>query len=109
MCAALTTLTKQLTQQMAAIQQQLVALTAIQSQGRLQHGLCASRPSHASQPHSKSKTAGTAGANPKPGFCFRCSEDGHIKVQYDNPPNSALVSAKRKQFNNKKQRWHGQF
>ncbi|KAK7945555.1 hypothetical protein WMY93_001283 [Mugilogobius chulae] len=46
MCAALTTLTKQLTQQMAAIQQQLSALTAIQSQGQQS---CAPDPV---QPHS---------------------------------------------------------
>lgn len=106
MCATLTTLTKQLTQQMAAIQQQLSALTAIQSQG--QHGSCAPRSSHATKPQSKLKTVGTAAANLKPGFCFRCGEDGHIKPQCDNPANAALVSAKRKQFNDKKQRWQRQ-
>lgn len=102
MCAKLTTLVKQL----SAIQQQLSALTVMQSQGR--HGSGAPRPSNAMKHHSKPKTVGVAAAHPKPGFCFHCGEDGHIKPQCDNSPNSALVSAKRKQFNNKKQNWQRQ-
>ncbi|KAK7905176.1 hypothetical protein WMY93_017783 [Mugilogobius chulae] len=105
MCAALTTLTKQLTQQMAAIQQQLSALTAIQSQGQQS---CAPRSSPATQPRVKPKSSASSTVSPKPGFCFRCGEDGHIKPQCVNPPNSALVSKKRKQFNEKKQRWQKQ-
>lgn len=105
MCAAFTSLTKQLTEQMAAIQQQLAALTSAQS-----HGPPPSNPriSQATKPRTKPKmnsTAAAAASSPKPGFCFRCGEDGHIKPQCSNPPNSALVSTKRKQFNERKQRW----
>ncbi len=101
MCAAFTTFANQLTQQMAAIQQQLSALTAMQkSQGR--HDPCA--PSPTPRSHTKARTTGIAAAHLKPGFCFRCGEDGHIKPQCSNAPNPVLVSTKRKQFNDKKQR-----
>lgn len=102
MCAAFTSLTKQLTQQMAAIQKQLAALTSAQSP---EPQSSTSRASYAAKPHMRQKPTYSAASSPKPGFCFRCGEDGHIKPQCDNPPNTALVSAKRKQFNEKKQRW----
>lgn len=105
MCAAFTSLTKQLTQQMAAIQEQLAALTSAQSLGPQSS---ASRTSQAAKPRTKQKPTHSAASSPKPGFCFRCGEDGHIKPKCDNPPNSALVSAKRKQFKEKKERWHSQ-
>lgn len=101
MCAAFTSLTKQLTQQMAAIQQQLAALTSAQSLGP-QSSI--SRATLTSKPNMKPKPTHSAGSSPKPGFCFRCGEDGHIKPQCNNPPNAALVSSKRKQFNDKRQR-----
>lgn len=102
MCATFTSLTKQLTQQMTLIQQQLAALTSIQS-----HDLQSSTPraSQSAKPRIKQKPMYSPATCPKPGFCFRCGEEGHIKPQCSNPPNSALVSTKRKQFNEKKQRW----
>ncbi|KAK7910386.1 hypothetical protein WMY93_015070 [Mugilogobius chulae] len=74
-CAALSSLTKQV----AEIQRQLAALTASKS-----------AQTHQSSPpvpklHPRPKTS-----SPKPGFCFRCGEDGHIKPQCENRPNPAL-------------------
>ncbi|XP_029947420.1 uncharacterized protein LOC115388423 [Salarias fasciatus] len=95
LCSTIMSFTKQLTEQMAAIQKQLAGLTA--SQARM-------------VPHTAMKTfKGPRASNPKstpskPGFCFRCGEDGHIKPQCENPPNSSLVSVKRKQFSDK-QKW----
>lgn len=103
LCAAFTSLTKQLTQQMAAIQQQLAAFTSAQSHGPLSSTPRAGQPA---KPRMKQKPMNSAASSPKPGFCFRCGEDGHIKPQCNNPSNPALVSAKRKQFNEKKQKWH---
>lgn len=94
LCTALTTLTKQLSHQMAAIQKQLAMLTASQTQNT----------------HSAAKTFNNPEsgipnpASAKPGFCFRCGENGHIKPQCENAPNPSLVSAKRKKFNSK-QKW----
>lgn len=42
---------------------------------------------------------------PKPWYCFRCGEDGHIKPQRENEPNSPLVALKRKQLKDKQIAW----
>ncbi|CAI5667626.1 unnamed protein product [Oreochromis niloticus] len=93
-CAALSTLT----QQMAEIQKQLAALTASQS-----HQSCTPVPKQ----HQKQRTdtQGNISSNPKPGFCFRCGEDGHIRPQCENRPNPASVNTKRKQFSERKPKW----
>lgn len=93
-CAALSTLT----QQMAEIQKQLAALTASQS-----HQSCTPVPKQ--HPKQRTDTQGNISPNPKPGFCFRCGEDGHIRPQCENRPNPALVNAKRKQFSERKPKW----
>lgn len=105
LCAALTTLTKQLSQQMAAIQQQLSALTAKQCNVKPPVAACPAPKLYG--PKKVGKNPKPSVSSPKPGFCFRCGEDGHIKPQCENAPNSALVSAKRKQFDNK-QKWQKQ-
>lgn len=38
---------------------------------------------------------------PRPGYCFRCGEDGHIVSSCGNDPNPTLVEAKRKEFKQK--------
>lgn len=105
LCAALTTLTKRLSQQMAAIQQQLSALTAQQCNVKPPVAACPAPKLYG--PKKVGKNPKPSVSSPKPGFCFRCGEDGHIKPQCENAPNSALVSAKRKQFDSK-QKWQKQ-
>lgn len=96
LCAALTTLTKQLTEQMSNIQKQLASLTASRGHG----------PMAAAQTSKPSRSGNSAKSTSlKPGFCFHCGEDGHIKPQCTNDPNPSLVSAKRRQFNSKQQKW----
>lgn len=73
-CAAFTSFTKQLTQQMAAIQQELNALTLVQSY-RPQSST--PRVSQAAQPRMKQQPMNSAPSSLKPGFCFRFGEDGH--------------------------------
>ncbi|KAK7903917.1 hypothetical protein WMY93_016524 [Mugilogobius chulae] len=92
--AALSSLTKQV----ADIQRQLAALTASQSTQQAQ-----SRQRPVSKPQQNLKSARNPSSSPKPGFCFRCGEDGHIRPQCENRPNEALVNRKRKQFNERKQ------
>lgn len=98
---ALTTLTKQLSQQMSAIQQQLNALTANQISTKRYF---AANPAPKSNEKKTVKDVKWGTPSPKPGFCFRCGEDGHIKPQCGNEPNPALVNAKRKLFNDKQKR-----
>lgn len=48
---------------------------------------------------------------PKPWFCFKCGENGHIARQCENPPNKDLVDQKYKELKAKQQEWkarHGQ-
>ncbi|KAL1258010.1 hypothetical protein QQF64_011254 [Cirrhinus molitorella] len=42
---------------------------------------------------------------PRPGYCFKCSEDGHISVVCEKPPNSKLVEKKRDELRLKQQEW----
>lgn len=45
-------------------------------------------------------------SRPKPWYCFRCGDDGHIKPLCENEPNSSLVALKRKQLKEKQLAWH---
>ena len=105
---ALTTLTQQLAKQMADMQKQLAALTA--SSSRTQY--YPSQPSYANNPHQRSKSAKFSktpakplSTAPKSGYCFRCGEDGHTKLQCQNPPNPSRVANQRRKFNEKLQKW----
>lgn len=42
---------------------------------------------------------------PKPWYCFRCGEDGHIASSCSNAPNPNLVQAKRKELREKQHAW----
>ncbi|XP_030595274.1 paraneoplastic antigen Ma3 homolog [Archocentrus centrarchus] len=42
---------------------------------------------------------------PKPGYCFRCGEDGHIASSCSNGHNPALVAIKRNAFKQKQREW----
>nr|XP_054600512.1 zinc finger CCHC domain-containing protein 12-like [Nothobranchius furzeri] len=45
---------------------------------------------------------------PKPWYCFRCGEDGHIVATCESEPNAALVEAKRKELKARRQIWDSQ-
>lgn len=111
LCTVLSDLTKQLSKQMMTIQQQLAMITA--NQTRHTH---ATKTRHlpatfvSKRPETRKPTmpARPTPANSKPGFCFRCGEDDHIRPQCNAQPNPTLVSAKRKQFQDKQQLWQNQ-
>lgn len=42
---------------------------------------------------------------PKPWFCFRCGQDGHIAPNCSSQPNPSLVEEKRRQLKHKQQSW----
>ena len=58
---------------------------------------------------SKSKDAATAvpspSTKPKPWYCFKCGEDGHISASCSNAANPSLVMTKKKQLQQKQQNW----
>ena len=48
---------------------------------------------------------GSVSKRPKPWYCFQCGEDGHIKTTCSNPPDPALVNAKRQELKTKQEAW----
>ncbi|XP_039660335.1 zinc finger CCHC domain-containing protein 12-like [Perca fluviatilis] len=56
------------------------------------------------QSHSRAVNNNTSN-RPKPWYCFRCGEDGHIKPQCESEPNPSLVAEKRKQLREKQLTW----
>lgn len=56
------------------------------------------------QPHSQNANNSTSN-RPKPWYCFRCGEDGHIKPQCESEPNPSLVAEKRKQLKERQLTW----
>lgn len=108
LCETLTVITKQLTEQMAAIQRQLAILTANQSQGRQPYIPRLNPVLKSREKKNMAAAVSDSSASPKPGFCFCCGEDGHIRPQCDNRPNPELVSAKKRQFSEKKPKWQKQ-
>uniref|UniRef100_A0A1A7ZSX6 CCHC-type domain-containing protein n=2 Tax=Nothobranchius furzeri TaxID=105023 RepID=A0A1A7ZSX6_NOTFU len=45
---------------------------------------------------------------PRPGYCFRCGEDGHIAPSCSNDPNPQLVGTKQREFKQKQQAYEEQ-
>ena len=48
---------------------------------------------------------GQATNKPKPWFCFKCGQDGHISPKCGSQPNPSLVEEKRRQLRCKQQTW----
>lgn len=104
-CDRLTTVTQQLAKQLAEIQRQLNTLTAAKTaQPGVKQSSCISKRSNASGSAPQVSQRSTA-TGLKPGYCFNCGEDGHIRPNCDNKPNPFLVAAKKKEFNEKQKRW----
>lgn len=106
--AALTSVTQQLAEQLARIQKQLATLTAASSGSSRSAPPKPTSGSVLGEGQRVGKSPNNQSSVPKPGYCYRCGEDGHIRPHCENPPNSALVATKKKQFTEKKQKWHRQ-
>lgn len=50
----------------------------------------------------------TAMVKPKPWYCFKCGEDGHIASTCNNMPNPTLVQAKKAELREKQRAWEAQ-
>lgn len=99
--AKLTNITQQLAHQLADIQRQLAMLTHGQPKSASHPPATAHNRPPAKEKHHTNPLRHPMPFPQKPGFCFRCGEDGHIRPQCKNEPNSALVAHKKKLFGKK--------
>lgn len=45
---------------------------------------------------------------PRPWYCFKCGEDGHIAISCNSEPNPKLVAEKRKLLKERQSKWESQ-
>lgn len=105
--------THKLEKQIAKLQAQIASLKTSLSSGSSQ---TSTKPSK----KLKSKTKAPSEVNyshpgeskstkkPRPWYCFKCGEDGHIAPSCSNQPNPELVEMKRKEFKQKQKAWEEQ-
>ncbi|XP_048035800.1 uncharacterized protein LOC125261230 [Megalobrama amblycephala] len=107
--AQLNSVTSQLTSQIAELRSQLTTLISNQKKDKLNSKSTSSKVSNrknAEQAKDECKTTGRLSvARPKPGYCFKCGEDGHIATSCPNEPNPTLVSEKRRQLEKRQREW----
>ncbi|XP_066513857.1 zinc finger CCHC domain-containing protein 12 [Hoplias malabaricus] len=63
------------------------------------------KPDHAQKKYKKSQAKKHTSEKPKPWYCFRCGEDGHIVANCEADVNPALVAAKRKELRERQRVW----
>ncbi|KAJ0022317.1 hypothetical protein NQD34_009807 [Periophthalmus magnuspinnatus] len=83
----------ELKQQMRKLQQQMSTLLSQQSKGSVGKK-CQPQGGAKGQP-----------LWPKPGFCFKCGEDGHIAPNCTNSANPTLVQQKKKMLQQRREAW----
>ncbi|KAK3506708.1 hypothetical protein QTP70_015905 [Hemibagrus guttatus] len=101
-------ITAHLASQIAELQSQLAMLTSKQSRDKPNPKLNPFKSSNQGAVGSKGKPRVPDKRHPvrlKPGYCFRCGEDGHIASSCSNDPNPALVSEKREKFARRQSEW----
>lgn len=68
-----------------------------------------SKDSNSAKPENQLKKqkpkSGQTSSRPRPWFCFKCGQDGHIAPNCSSQPNSSLVEEKRRQLKQKQQSW----
>lgn len=109
----LSTITKELSKQVAEIQSQLVKLTKPpKTKPPKPKSEPSVRPKEKQNSERKIKEPAeqsqTQNMPPKPWYCFQCGEDGHVKPNCESEPNPALVSEKRKLFKEKLRKWEAE-
>lgn len=101
--------TAQLASQITQLQKQLAVLTSNQCKEeqptRIHATKNASRQSPSSSKRKDKASDKPPTSRPKPGYCFRCGEEGHIASTCPNNPNPTLVAEKREQLTKRQNEW----
>lgn len=107
--AALTQMTQQLAEQLAEVQRQLAKLTTTTiARPQTNQFKITTYNKQTGAGGNTVKSQPSKQTHSKPGYCFRCGEDSHIKPQCNNEPNPALVARKKKMFNQRQQNFFSQ-
>lgn len=100
---------KQIQKQIADLQAQIAAFTVSKGEKAVRNKVPnaqRAKPKE-SQPVSQKQSSAqfVTTRRPRPWYCFKCGEDGHIISSCSNPANPVLVDAKRKELKEKQQAW----
>lgn len=100
---------KQIQKQIADLQAQIAAFTVSKGEKAVRNKVPNAQraKSKESQPVSQKQSSAqfVTTRRPRPWYCFKCGEDGHIVSSCSNPANPMLVDAKRKELKEKQQAW----
>lgn len=101
--------TAELKKQIAELREQLTSLTLPNQRktGKPKQKTPSSLPTteFVARPPLRSNNDPVMKSRPRPGYCFRCGEEGHISVACENSPNPKLVEKKRAELRLKQQEW----
>ena len=108
-----------LEKQLAQLQSQVASLKAAINKGSNQASAKPNRkPKSTPKASTEEKSSSTGGSTstggprviktPRPGYCFKCGDDGHIAPSCPNEANPELVAAKRTEFKQKEKAWEEQ-
>lgn len=105
--------TRKLEQQIAKLQAQVASLQTSLSSNAAQSSpkpskKTTSKPKTPTEPKSPPPGESTFEKRPRPGYCFKCGQDGHIAPSCSNEPDPEQVELKRKEFRQKQQAWEQQ-
>lgn len=105
--------TRKLEQQIAKLQAQVASLQTSLSSNAAQSSpkpskKTKSKPKTETEPKSPPPGESTFEKRPRPGYCFKCGQDGHIAPSCSNEPDPEQVELKRKEFRQKQQAWEQQ-
>lgn len=101
-------MTKDIQKQIAELQVQVAKLSACSPENPEKKKTTASmkqkQKAKNTQPEGQLQQM-TAMVRPKPWYCFKCGEDGHIASTCNNMPNLTLVQAKKAELKEKQRAW----
>lgn len=104
----------ELRKQVAELKSQLTVLTEKKKQRRAYSNKKTSSETETQKPDQNAKTEFKAtfqkdtSSKPKPWYCFRCGENGHIVATCESDENPALVASKRTELRQRQQLWEAQ-
>lgn len=104
-------MTKDIQKQIAELQVQVAKLNACNSEKPMRKKATVNtrqkQKTKNTQPEGQLQQL-TVTVMPKPWYCFKCGEDGHIASTCDNVPNPSLVQAKKAKLREKQRAWEAQ-